>query len=185
MKNDKADPSGSRTPTWGLLAITAAGLLWWALPANAGTKVTVAQTVIHYAILDPGEVTTPDSQLHLRGESGWDIVLCDDPRGAGQTTWIVDAYVDAEGNVIYHGSFDVQVGTWDLSVPSNPKFTPTGGVWVGTIRGQITAEGVETYDCVGHGVGGEIDGQQVIAHGEGSGGVALQTCRILDPHGKN
>ena len=54
-----------------------------------------------------------------------------------------------------------EVGTWDLTDPLNPKFTPTGGLWRMTYRGLAAVDGSSQVRMTGYGIGGTIDGLRV------------------------
>jgi len=183
MKNLESNQPRRRTLGWALLPVMAAALLAWALPANAGSKTTCQETAIPIGVLDPGAVSFPDGNTHIRGMTIVQAELSDDPRVEGLATVIMDLQIKANGDVILHGTVIKEVGTWDLSDPGHPQFTASGGIWVGIVEAKGNMAGTLTATGVLHGIGGEVEGLQYKFEGGGpTSGVSEYAVRVLDPH---
>lgn len=185
MRYLEANQFGRRAPAWALLSVLTAALLAWASPADAGLKAVCQETAIPIGILDLGAVTSPDGNTHIRGMTIVQIELADDPRVQGRATVVMDLQIKPSGDVVLHGTVFKEVGTWDLSDPANPQFTPSGGVWVGIVEAKGNMAGNLTSAGTLHGVAGEVEGLQYKFEGGGpTSGVNLYTVRVLDPDAK-
>jgi hypothetical protein len=85
-------------------------------------------------------------------------VQCTDPRVAGQLLIIADGAFNADGTATLQGTSYMQVGTWDAA---GTNFTPTGGMWQGTWRGEEQADYSLQLSIEAYGVGGTVDGLRV------------------------
>jgi len=116
-----------------LSAVMAAALVSWALPAWGVEKETCQVTQIQLGPSTYGEVIYRDGRTHDKGHSAQSLWLSDDPRFNGYQTFLAALYLDEEWNVIMHGTWVLEVGTWTgvaeyLADPENapwPVFTPT------------------------------------------------------------
>jgi hypothetical protein len=157
----------------------------WAVPAGAANKTVCQETAIPLALLDPGQVTHPDGNTHIRGMTIMQIESSDDPRVEGRATVVMDLQIKANGDVVIHGTVYKEVGVWDLDGPSGPQFTPSGGVWVGIVEAKGNMAGTLTAVGTLHGIAGEVEGLQYTFEGGGpTFGVDVYTVRVLDPHAK-
>lgn len=185
MRYLEANQPRKRTPAWALLFVLTAALLAWASPANAGLKTTCQETAIPIGLLDPGTVTFPDGNTHIRGMTIVQAELANDPRVVGRATVVMDLQIKPNGDVTLHGTIFKEVGTWDLSDPANPQFTPTGGVWVGIVEAKGNMVGTLTATGVLHGIAGDVEGLQYKFEGGGpTSGISVYTVRVMDPHAK-
>jgi len=73
----------------------------------------------------------------------------------------VNGAAQADGSALIYGAAYQEVGTWDLTNPPSPKFTPTGGMWETSHRGTMGTDGSLELHIVGSGWGGAIDGLRV------------------------
>jgi hypothetical protein len=185
MKNGKANHPRRRT----------CGFLWWpvlltallagALLSQASQMTTCQETAIPIGLLDPGVASFPDGNTHIRGMTIVQAELAADPRVEGRATVVMDLQIKANGDVTIQGVVFKEVGTWDLNDPSNPQFTPSGGVWVGIVEAKGNMTGNLTSTGVLHGIAGEVEGLQYKVEGGGpTSGISSYTIRVLDPQAK-
>jgi len=106
----------------------------------------------------PLTVTNALGQVLLRANVHTVMVQSDDSRLTGNRTVIVNGGYNTDGTAALYGSVYQEVGTWDLSDPKLPKFTPTGGLWELDYRGVMGTDNSLQLHFVGHGQGGAIDG---------------------------
>jgi len=106
----------------------------------------------------PLTVTNALGQVLLRANVHTVMVQTDDSRLTGNRTVIVNGGYNADGTAALYGSVYQEVGTWHLTDPNLPKFTPTGGLWELDYSGAMGADGSLRLNFVGRGQGGTIDG---------------------------
>lgn len=106
----------------------------------------------------PLTVTNALGQVLLRANVHTVMVQSDDYRLTGNRTVIVNGGYNADGTAALYGSVYQEVGTWDLTDPKLPKFTPTGGLWELDYRGAMGTDGSLRLNFVGRGQGSTIDG---------------------------
>lgn len=117
-------------------------------------------------VTDPGTWTfLPSGGVHYRGM----VLVCHEsipgePRVTGTGTIVANANLDATGAGPTWATFTL--------------VTDEGGVWVGTMEGQLSAPGVISYHNVGHGQG-IYEGQTFWGDVTPAG---MHTV-ILNPHG--
>lgn len=165
------------------MTIVAAALLSWALPASGGGRTTCQETVIPLGVLDPGVPTQHRGFTCIRGMRLLQMELSAEPLLQARATVTMDLRVDAKGDFVAHGIVIKEVGTWDLTTdPQNPKFTPTGGVWEGTVDAQGTGfptAPVSVAHGTLYGTRGEVGGMQYSFHGGGP--ASLYAVQLLPP----
>ena len=117
----------------GAILVVIAVLLIWIVPVTAATKTefTCKETL---EIIDPGEVTFPNGNIHIR----YSILLADewatDPRLVGLNTIVLHANLGADGTGPMWGTFRIE---------------NEGGGWEGTFAGHL----YEWYRAVADGFG--------------------------------
>jgi len=194
-----------RIPGRILLAVIAAAVLLWTLPATAGTKTIVTSWdmgVVYW--LDYGEYTFPDGNMHIQGHSGISVHLSEDPGHTGLLYWLGNLQFDANGDGVFNLTwkfvaceFEYEGGEMlfsDNGMPlfnllfgddGMPLFTPTGSVWEGNSQSRYKGNTVTSH-AVGHGVAGAADGLQVQVDSQAlrSDPAVLQIITRLDPKAK-
>ena len=164
-------------------AAVLAALLVWAWPATAGEKQTV-EIVATYLASDWGQASvTPSGNIHIKDMGATCMMVSDNPLVTGRLVWVGNANGDAELNAVGAGTGVFEVGTWDLSNPQQPVFTPSpaGGLWV--TKWEMKGQFPVNYEgkVMGHGVAGEVEGMQFDLAGQGGGGVDYYSGELLDP----
>lgn len=153
--------TGHRAIGSGMLA-TVTLLLLAALPVTAQTSTPYSSTGWITGVPVSGIwCTNALGQVLFRGNAHLVRVQSSDPRLTGQRLIFVDGAAQADGSAVIYGTAYQEVGTWDLTDPQNPKFTPTGGLWETTHRGVMQANNSLQLNIVGYGSGGTIDGLRV------------------------
>jgi len=146
-------------------------LLLAALPLVAADPPTITGTGYLVGVPVPGILcTNAAGQVSLKGNVHAVRVQADDPRATGRLQASMDMAYQADGTGLFGGAAQQEVGTWDVTDPANPKFTPTGGVWDMIYRGVAQADGSDVITLTGYGVGGGIDGlrlEQTMTKGPG------------------
>lgn len=170
MKTPPLKTTNGRARGPGALIITAS-LLLAALPLAAADPPTITGTGYLVGVPVPGILcTNAAGQVSLKGNVHVVRVQADDPRATGRLQASMDMAYQADGTGLFGGAAQQEVGTWDVTDPANPKFTPTGGVWDMIYRGVAQADGSDVITLTGYGVGGGIDGlrlEQTMTKGPG------------------
>lgn len=157
-----------------LIAVMAALLLVAGPVAAKATMTEFTGTETPRPIpVDPGTVTFPGGNIHIRGLVAVDDEVSDDPRMTGEATVYANANLDADG-------FGRLWGTWTLTPEPFEE-----GSWVGTFTGTFHADGSKSFRCVGDGRGA-FEGLETMFTIEYAPGalVGQSSGRILDPHGQ-
>ena len=105
------------------------------------------------------------SNFHQRDREHLYVISTDDPRVTGTISLLVNwnwRYMEAREQpfpqFVYTGPM---WGTFTINV-ADENGNPTGDVWEGTFTGDWDGlEGLGTFDMVGHGNGGSIDGLKI------------------------
>jgi len=143
------------------------GILLAAGLALAQATVTLyTATEAPGAIIDPGTVTFPDGNMHLRGAERYYTRVGSDPRVSGGTlTGVTNANLDKNMSGPIWGTFRWEIG---------------GGVWEGTWQGRFNfVTGAGEYESVGHG-SGDFRGLQMRDHCVYTAGTGACAGRILE-----
>lgn len=119
-----------------ILAILALSLTW-IVPVLAAekTEFTCRETVL--GLSDPGEVTFPDGNIHIRGGILLANEWATDPRLIGLNTIVLNANLDADGTGPMWGTFSIknEAGGWEGT------FAGFRGEWYNAV-----ADGYGAYD---------------------------------------
>jgi hypothetical protein len=170
MKTPRLQSTGGRTCGSGTLAATAS-LLLATLPLAAADPSTITGTGYLVDVPVPGILcTNAAGQVSLKVNVHVLMVQADDPRATGRFQASMDLAYQADGTALFGGAAYQEVGTWDVADPTNPKFTPTGGLWQCNYHGVAQADGSDVITLTGYGVGGTIDGlrlEETITKGPG------------------
>jgi hypothetical protein len=121
--------------------------------------------------------TLPSGNVHVRGMTTVYLEQVTDPRMAGLNTVVMNANWGPD----YTGPM---WGTNESVIDSSAECLG-GGTWRGTWTGTMNGDGSYSYDAVGHGVSGCVEGLHFWLTGENPGGDSFTTIvgMILDPHG--
>jgi hypothetical protein len=176
------------------LAILAAAVLLWTLPALAGSKTIVTSWdmgIVKW--LDYGDYTFPAGNMHIQGHSGINLHLSEDPGHTGLMYWVMNLQFDENGDGVANITWRLEVGEFGkfeyddagnvvLGEYIIDLFTPNGSVWEGNAHSGYYGDTVAT-DGVGHGVAGAADGLQVQTDSQAlrSDTAVLQIITRLDP----
>jgi len=151
-----------KIPRWGLVA--AATLLWPAAglpPASAATTTSYTATGIVIEHPYGGVWITNDTgQVSLHGDAQVFKVDSSNARLAGRRTVLTDGTFNADGSGILYGTAFQELGTWDMTDPQSPRFTPSAGRWEMNWRGTMNADSGIELSLVGTGAGGAIEGMR-------------------------
>lgn len=151
-------------------------LLLTTLPLAAAGPVAYTGIAHLVDVPVPGVLCTNASgQVSIKGNVHVLRVECTDPRMTGRLQATMDLAYQADGRSTFGGTAAQEVGTWNLTDPLNPQFTPTGGVWDLQYRGIAQADNSNQTTLIGYGIGGAIDGlrvEQAVTRGPGT---------VLDP----
>jgi len=151
---------------WGIAPLVACTLLVPA-PIRAQAVRNIKATGLFLEEVVPGIVCISDrGHVSLKGEVHIVRMVSDEPRVAGQMRGVnLDVSLKPDGTGTFSGIGWLEVGIWDLTVPQNPKFTRTDGVWETKYEGIINADGSTEYRITAFGIGGTIDGLRLIVTG--------------------
>ena len=106
-----------------------ASLLLGALPSTAADPATITGTGYLIGVPVPGILSTnADGRVTLQGNVHLLRAQADDSRLTGRAQATMDMAYQADGTALFSGTTCQEVGTWDLTDPLDPKFTPTGGL---------------------------------------------------------
>ena len=146
------------------------------LPLAAAEPTSYTGTGYLVAVPAPGVLCTNTAgQVSIKGNVHVLRVECTDPRMTGRLHATMDLAYAADGSSTFGGTAAQEVGTWDVTDPLNPRFTPTGGVWDLQYRGIAQADNRNQTTLTGYGIGGAIEGlrvEQTVTRGPGT---------VLDP----
>ncbi len=123
---------------FGAILAVMAVLLVGIVPVTAAEKTVFACTEETIALLDPGTVSFPDGNVHIRGMVIQALEDAPDPRNQGINTIVVNANWGKDGTGPMWGTFHM--------------VTDEGGTWKGTWAGRDTGQG-SWYNAVGNGFG--------------------------------
>jgi len=84
-----------------------------------------------------------------------------DARLTERRTVLTHGYYHPDGSGTIYGTWTGEVGTWDLTDPQNPEFTPTAGLWDGTWQGLWQPDYSYQVKILGRGTGGPVDGLEL------------------------
>jgi hypothetical protein len=165
-----------RRTIWVTLALI--GMLLFATGSAAAGATMTEYTGKEYLVqvINPGEWTFPNGNVHLRGAIQEFRDETDDPRITGNFTIVANANWDANGAGNSWGTYRRVVvceGGGD-------------GIWEGTWTAKHYAGGGSTVHGVGHGISGCVEGlkQKQTVEFPGPGQFGAVTGRVLDPHGE-
>lgn len=152
-----------------ILALIAALLLVTGLVA-AKAMVAEFTGTLESGVFDPGTVTNPDGNTHIRGGNEEFRVDATDPRVSGTMSVVINANWDSSGVGPMWGTY---------------RLDSADGFWEGTWSGMRHADGSISVRNVGHGRGG-FEGLKVWTTIEfpSLGEDGTMSGRILDPHGE-
>ncbi|HRY50590.1 MAG TPA: hypothetical protein P5186_21275 [Candidatus Paceibacterota bacterium] len=171
MKTPRLQSTGGCACASGPLT-TLAFLVVAALPLAAAAPPTITGTGYLVGVPVPGILcTNAAGQVSLKGNVHVLMVQADDPRATGRFQASMDLAYQADGAALFSGAAYQEVGTWDVTDPANPKFTPTGGLWQCNYHGVAQPDGSDVITLTGYGVGGAIDGlrlEETITKGPGA-----------------
>ncbi len=129
---------------------------------NPHPKTSFTGTGWLIAAPEPGVLCTDArGRTFLKGNVHVVRTETDETRLVGRMHAWMDMTFQADGTATFGGPACCVLGTWDLSDPTNPKFTPTEGVWEIEYAGVVLADGSSKYVMTGRGIGGPIDGLRV------------------------
>jgi hypothetical protein len=161
MKTPHLNQTISHAGGRGRLAATAS-LLLASLPLAAGDPTTFTGAGYLVGVPVPGILcTNAAGQVALKGNVHVLRVQTDDPRSTGRFQAGMDLVYQTDVTALFRGAAHQEVGTWNLSDPAHPGFTPTGGVWDMLYAGEAQADGSDVITLTGYGVGGAIDGLRI------------------------
>lgn len=121
-----------------IFLITVVALLLAVTPAIAANKVEFQCTPTYSHLLNIGDWTYPDGNIHIRGMVQSEHSVAPDPRCVGDNTIVINANWHADGTGPMWGTFRYE--------------TTEGGIWEGTWAGRMTDEG-SWYNATGNGYG--------------------------------
>ncbi len=129
---------------FGTIFVVIAVLLIWFTPVMAAEKTEYTCDIPVLSIINPGSVTTPDGNVHIRGMVGESPMLGSDPRTAGFGTIVLNLNLRKDGSGPQWGTFHIEVGEdgWE-------------GTWAGLVG--------QWYNGVGKGFG-EFSGMKMWMH---------------------
>jgi hypothetical protein len=142
--------------------------------AAKATKTEFTGTDTRGAVTDPGILTFPDGNVHLRGMVLELHIQATDPRVTGPETVVANANLDAYGAGPVWGTSHLEVDYGG------------GGIWEGTWNGKIHADGSESIRFVAHGIAGSVEGLKMSGSLEFPAdptAPGILAGRILAPHG--
>jgi hypothetical protein len=102
-----------------ILTLALLASLFLVVPAAAkseGAAYTGTETFVQF--IDPGAVTYPGGNYHLRGQTIVNLKFSSDVRLIGINTVTFDANLDKTGTGPANGTFDIQAGWFDFSEPN-------------------------------------------------------------------
>ncbi|HSF80557.1 MAG TPA: hypothetical protein VLA49_04965 [Anaerolineales bacterium] len=120
------------------ILVVMAVLLVGIAPVTAAEKTEFPCTEETIALLDPGTMSFPDGNVHIRGMVILAREEAPDPRDQGYNTVVVNANWGKDGSGPMWGTFRME--------------TDEGGLWKGTWAGMDTGQG-SWYNAVGDGFG--------------------------------
>jgi hypothetical protein len=129
--------------------------------------------------IDSGDwIELPSGNIHVRGMISQYQEVATDPRMSGLNTSVMNANWGPDFAGPMFGTSE--------SVLADSAECPGGGVWQGTWTGMMSVDGSYTYNAVGRGVSGCVEGLHFSLAAFNPGGDALTTYtgEILDPHGE-
>jgi hypothetical protein len=89
-------------------------------------------------------------------------VQSNDERLTGRRTVLMNGLSLPDGSQTIHGTWNGEVGAWNLTDPQNPSFSATAGFWDGTWAGRLQPDGSYQIQVVGRGAGGAIAGLEIV-----------------------
>ena len=194
MRNGEADQSRRKTALRLWWPVMAVALLAVSGRADPAVKEICGVTQIQLGSSTYGDVKNPDGQMHDKAHSATSMFLSENPLLNGRQDFVAAMYIDEEWNVVMHGIWVMEVGTWTgvqayLDDPENaplPEFTATSGVWVGTFEVKGNFFSLVTMRSTAHGIAGAVEGLQLKVGGEVPIlGVRNYTARVLDSCAEN
>ncbi len=156
-----------------ILAVVTALVLVTGTVAAKATK-TEFTGVSTAAVIDPGVMTYPDGNVHIRGMVLEVYLEADDTRVEGTETVVGNANLDANGAGPVWGTSHIEVDYGG------------GGVWEGTFTGKFYADGTYSHTYVAHGIEGSVEGLEMrgtVVFPPDPTQPGISTGTILDPHG--
>jgi hypothetical protein len=154
--------------TWPIIVT----LLLTTLPLVAAEPVAYTGSAYLVGVPVPGVLCTNASgQVSIKGNVHVLRVECTDPRMTGRLQATMALAYGADGSSTFGGTATQEVGTWNLTDPLHPQFTPMGGVWNLQYRGVGQPDNSNQYTVIGYGIGGAIDGllmNQTVTRGPGA-----------------